>query len=1858
MDRIFSGSVKSGWLLLFLLIFNIAPSFAAIPSAPINFKRIMAESAAIESIVIEGRENYFLPPGSEGQLVAKTYPKDLNRKIRWEVINESVKLGYELKPTGLLIVSPRSELGWLTVRASAEGCLPLEQRIDIDCECHEENGPCGKITGAGDVFMGSVDVRLSLGKVAGGRSAGDLFLYAEEPLAILSTPEAMRVNSSSDQVIPFYRDGLLEQVQTPQAIVNFIRYSPLKYEIHFYDMAFRTNKLEDGTYSLDPTALPLAVWRIENPHETGETINHLMITEIREGKAREFYYTYEASDHSWSLISGNGQKIESKTETTHAAGDKMVRTEIAGPDGSPVHMAETVYHDFAFGEKRIREIVDPDGARLTTEYRYQTSAGPGYGKLAARIDPDGGWVRYEYDEAGRIIREVRPFLESPFAGPDEKSVVIVKRYTPVDSGDQNAGVDRHRPRQVTETVQGIETARTYYAYIRAKDGSRTEITERCTLQGTPYGHPTNLRTVATYYGRQGNAPQAGKIKCRQFEDGRLATYMYETGRLQLSSGSAECRFIPGKGQAARTTITQGTTNHPEGIPYRTTREITITDAMGRKRLMETFVKTAEGFARIHWRFNTYDRMGRLVETLHSNQTRTESTWDCCGKTSETHANGITTAYTYDDLKRLASRTNQATGVVTTFTYDAAGRRLTTTKKKDGMSLSQASRYDTAGRLTEQIDAAGLVTRYAFDGLVSTTTRPGGATEITTRHLDDNTRSVTGTGVVPRFYQYGINSDGSRWSKVFIGEKDSPRWEKTVRDLVGRVVRVEKPGFTDLEAVRKTYDRKGRLIRLETSGRAATLYSYDALGALVMIGLDTDGDGRLTPASMDRITKIKAGFRQIEGDWWQETTCAVLARDNSDKETIVAAQRERLTGWKNHTISELITIDIYGNETRSIVTLDRFNRTRTETIHTPDSDTPARKVYVDGRLVADTDKTGITMTYAYDALGRGVAVNDPRKGVSRLHYDDKGRPDYVADAAGNRTRFEYHPATGRIAANYNPLHKATHYEYNTLGQLVRTWGDVPYPVEYRYDSYGQMKVMKTFRGGSGWSNPTWPVDTGVDDRTTWHYQPSTGLLLAKEDAMGNRTTYAYGPGGALATRTWARLKNGQPLRTTYRYDPATGNLTEIDYSDDTPEIGFAYDRLGRMVRVSDAAGVHRFAYNEKLALISEGVTGPQIYEIHRRYDDLGRAQGFALDDGYVVDYTYDDKGRFNGVDWQIGDQIGETIYRYLEDSDRLAGMESKNGLSVRYAYEPYRDVKTAVVNAFNDRLISRYDYQYDPLGRRINAKTSGEAFGEGGFWLYGYNNRNELTQASRFEGLDLKDQSRPVRDREQVYGYDPIGNRKAIYAGNNKIEYLTNALNQYEQISGQKQSAEALTHDADGNLVEDGRFYYSWNGENRLVRVTPKGNHTEFEQLEFAYDYLGRLFRKRVIKNDKDSGKHADEQYFLYDGWNVIKEGKNSHGTDADRFYVWGLDISQSRGGAGGAGGLLAAVEQFGDCRYVYDGIGNIGQMVKDEDGRLAAHYDDNAFGAQVAKAGVEDHGFWFSTKRYDSQAGLYYYGGRYYSPQNGRWINKDPIAEYGGHNLYAFVKNAPTNYIDKHGLQEFSTNAVTNTKNGYSIETSFFDTLREIYGLPFSILSGDIFRSQIEDSYNDTQCDFLITITGIFTFENGNQDFNDSISELPKYLSIQNPTYVFNPSGFAVLDPIQIFGHESGAIDVIAIAAARKMSNAAIKAQDNNCNTCFTINVVAHSQGTMVFKTALNLLPEKVKDRIKFVGLGGEVAIDGTDMLISARNIADTCDLVPWTNWLRAHDGFGGDIEYFTSLKLPFPAHDSENYIGYLHDHP
>jgi RHS repeat-associated protein len=49
------------------------------------------------------------------------------------------------------------------------------------------------------------------------------------------------------------------------------------------------------------------------------------------------------------------------------------------------------------------------------------------------------------------------------------------------------------------------------------------------------------------------------------------------------------------------------------------------------------------------------------------------------------------------------------------------------------------------------------------------------------------------------------------------------------------------------------------------------------------------------------------------------------------------------------------------------------------------------------------------------------------------------------------------------------------------------------------------------------------------------------------------------------------------------------------------------------------------------------------------------------------------------------------------------------------------------------------------------------------------------------------------------------------------------------------------------------------------------------------------------------------------------------------------------------------------------------------------------------------------------ETGLYLTHYRLYDPDTGRWLNRDPIGEEGGINLYAYVEGNPVNFVDPTG---------------------------------------------------------------------------------------------------------------------------------------------------------------------------------------------------------------------------------------------------
>ncbi|EKM33607.1 RHS repeat-associated core domain protein, partial [Vibrio harveyi] len=70
---------------------------------------------------------------------------------------------------------------------------------------------------------------------------------------------------------------------------------------------------------------------------------------------------------------------------------------------------------------------------------------------------------------------------------------------------------------------------------------------------------------------------------------------------------------------------------------------------------------------------------------------------------------------------------------------------------------------------------------------------------------------------------------------------------------------------------------------------------------------------------------------------------------------------------------------------------------------------------------------------------------------------------------------------------------------------------------------------------------------------------------------------------------------------------------------------------------------------------------------------------------------------------------------------------------------------------------------------------------------------------------------------------------------------------------------------------------------------------------------------------------------------------------------------------------------------------------------------------QVEGGSFSEQPFGYSTKRSDFASGLVYFGYRFYSPYQRRWLNRDPLQEQGGINLYAYVNGDPLGYIDPDG---------------------------------------------------------------------------------------------------------------------------------------------------------------------------------------------------------------------------------------------------
>src|SRR5690606_4345728 len=195
-----------------------------------------------------------------------------------------------------------------------------------------------------------------------------------------------------------------------------------------------------------------------------------------------------------------------------------------------------------------------------------------------------------------------------------------------------------------------------------------------------------------------------------------------------------------------------------------------------------------------------------------------------------------------------------------------------------------------------------------------------------------------------------------------------------------------------------------------------------------------------------------------------------------------------------------------------------------------------------------------------------------------------------------------------------------------------------------------------------------------------------------------------------------------------------------------------------------------------------------------------------------------------------------------------------------------------------------------------------------------------------------------------YTFDAIGNRSQITINGIPRTYDRNTVNEYTEITGVSQDP---SYDNDVNLTSAGGVTYSWDGENRLIKV----NISSGNKIYYTYDYMGRRCRK-TVKASNDSTIVSDGKY-IYEGWNVIAEYNLSGSTlTRQKVHYWGPDISGSLQGAGGVGGLVATKLEVGTTGTYYTGYdpnGNVTEMFNSS-GANVAHYEYDAFGKTINSA--------------------------------------------------------------------------------------------------------------------------------------------------------------------------------------------------------------------------------------------------------------------------------------------------------------------
>src|SRR5437588_482044 len=304
------------------------------------------------------------------------------------------------------------------------------------------------------------------------------------------------------------------------------------------------------------------------------------------------------------------------------------------------------------------------------------------------------------------------------------------------------------------------------------------------------------------------------------------------------------------------------------------------------------------------------------------------------------------------------------------------------------------------------------------------------------------------------------------------------------------------------------------------------------------------------------------------------------------------------------------------------------------------------------------------------------------------------------------------------------------------------------------------------------------------------------------------------------------------------------------------------------------------------------------------------------------------------------------------------------------------------NNANKQLISQFDYTYDAEGEILTWTKNYAGLSAPQRFDLGYDNADQLTTAP------LKNASTNALIKQYTYGYDTASNRSSETVATTTTTSTPNNVNEITSESGGVNRT--LTYDLNGSITSDGGTRtFERDGANRLVAI----NYTGFTtRTELTYDGLNRV--AKIV--EKTGATINSTRKFVWHGQEKL-EFRDATDAVTQRNYRQGQYV--------GTTAYFYMRDHVGSTREMFTGGGTV-----------VARYDYDPYGRSTTVLGTTPTDFNFTGLYRHSKSNIDLAVYRAYDPDLGRWLSRDPIAEQGGLNLYAYVENNSANATDPSGL--------------------------------------------------------------------------------------------------------------------------------------------------------------------------------------------------------------------------------------------------